>query len=164
MEYIIETDNLTKKYKGFIALNNFNIHIPEGSIYGLIGKNGAGKTTLIRLICGLQNPTSGTYSIYGVKNTSTNVITVRKRIGAIIETPSIYLDMTAEQNLKQQFKIIGLPITDYLYDILELVGLDRTGKKQVKNFSLGMKQRLGIAVALVGHPDFLVLDEPINRT
>ena len=164
MEYIIETDNLTKKYKGFIALNNFNIHIPEGSIYGLIGKNGAGKTTLIRLICGLQNPTSGTYSIYGVKNTSTNVITVRKRIGAIIETPSIYLDMTAEQNLKQQFKIIGLPITDYLYDILELVGFDRTGKKQVKNFSLGMKQRLGIAVALVGHPDFLVLDEPINRT
>ncbi len=164
MEYIIETDNLTKKYKGFIALNNFNIHIPEGSIYGIIGKNGAGKTTLIRLICGLQNPTSGTYSIYGVKNTSTNVITVRKRIGAIIETPSIYLDMTAEQNLKQQFKIIGLPITDYLYDILELVGLDRTGKKQVKNFSLGMKQRLGIAVALVGHPDFLVLDEPINRT
>ncbi len=99
-----------------------------------------------------------------MKNTSTNVITVRKRIGAIIETPSIYLDMTAEQNLKQQFKIIGLPITDYLYDILELVGLDRTGKKQVKNFSLGMKQRLGIAVALVGHPDFLVLDEPINRT
>lgn len=164
MEYIIETDNLTKKYKDFKALDNLNIHIPEGSIYGLIGKNGAGKTTLIRLICGLQNPTAGTYSIYGVKNTSSSIITVRKRIGAIVETPSIYFDMSAEQNLKQQFKIIGLPVTDYLYEILELVGLAKTGKKQAKNFSLGMKQRLGIAVALVGNPDFLVLDEPINRT
>lgn len=164
MEYIIETDNLTKKYKDFKALDNLNIHIPEGSIYGLIGKNGAGKTTLIRLICGLQNPTTGTYSIYGVKNTSSRIVTVRKRIGAIVETPSIYLDMSAEQNLKQQFQIIGLPVTDYLYEILELVGLAKTGKKQAKNFSLGMKQRLGIAVALVGNPDFLVLDEPINRT
>ena len=164
MGNIIEIKNLKKKYDDKFELGEIDITIPKGVIVGLIGENGAGKTTLIRLICGLQNPTSGTYSIYGVKNTSTNVITVRKRIGAIIETPSIYLDMTAEQNLKQQFKIIGLPITDYLYDILELVGLDRTGKKQVKNFSLGMKQRLGIAVALVGHPDFLVLDEPINRT
>lgn len=164
MEYVIETNNLTKRYKDFNALNNFNIKIQKGSIYGLIGRNGAGKTTLIRLICGLQKPTSGTYLIYGVENTSSNIVAVRKRMSAIVETPSIYLDMTAEQNLKQQFKIIGLPITNYLYEILELVGLAETGKKLAKNFSLGMKQRLGIAIALVGNPDFLVLDEPINRT
>lgn len=164
MEYVIETNNLTKKYKKVKVLDNFNMQIPKGSIYGLIGKNGAGKTTLIRLICGLQKPTGGTYSIYGVKNTNPNIISVRKRMSAIVEKPSIYLDMTAEQNLKQQFEIVGLPITNYLNEILKLVGLDNTGTKLAKNFSLGMKQRLGIAIALVGSPDFLVLDEPINRT
>ena len=162
MEYILETHNLEKRYKKFKVLDNLNINIPKGTIYGLIGKNGAGKTTLIRLICGLQSPTSGTYSIYGISNQNKKIIEVRKRIGAIIETPSIYYDMTAEENLKEQYKIVGLPSYDGLKELLELVGLSKTEKKKVKNFSLGMKQRLGVAISLVGNLDFLILDEPIN--
>ena len=162
MEYILETHNLEKRYKEFKALSHLNMHIKKGSIYGLIGKNGAGKTTLIRLICGLQKPTSGSYTIYGISNKSQKIMEARKRIGAIIETPSIYLDMTAEDNLKVQYQIIGLPKMDDLKEILELVGLSKTENKKAKNFSLGMKQRLGIAIALVGNPDLLILDEPIN--
>ncbi len=162
MEYILETKQLEKTYHHFKAINNLNIHIPKGSIYGLIGKNGAGKTTLIRLICGLQKPTNGTYTIYNVPNTDKRILNVRKRMGAIVETPSIRLDATAEDNLKEQYKILGLPSLDNLPEILKLVGLNETGKKKARNFSLGMKQRLGIAIALVGNPDFLILDEPIN--
>lgn len=162
MEYILETFNLTKKYGHFKVLNNFNMHIPKGSIYGLIGKNGAGKTSLIRILCGLQKPSSGSYSIYGISNTSKKIIDARKRIGAIIETPSLCLDMSAKDNLKEQYKVIGLPNLDNLDDLLQLVNLSNAGKKTVKHFSLGMKQRLGIAIALVGNPDFLILDEPIN--
>lgn len=162
MEYILEIHNLEKRYKHFKAINNLNMHVLKGSIYGLIGKNGAGKTTLIRLICGLQKPTSGTYSIYGISNTKKEIVKSRKRIGAIIETPAIRLEATAEDNLIEQYKIIGLPSFSGLQEILKLVGLDDTGKKKAKNFSLGMKQRLGIAIALVGNPDFLILDEPIN--
>ena len=162
MEYILETHNLEKRYKKFKAINNLNLHIEKGAIYGLIGKNGAGKTTLIRLICGLQKATTGTYSIYGKLNTSKDITNVRKRIGAIIETPSIYYNMTAAENLKIQYKIIGLPSYDGLNELLELVGIANTENKKIKNFSLGMKQRLGIAIALVGNPDFLILDEPIN--
>lgn len=162
MEYILETHNLEKRYKKFKAINNLSLHIEKGAIYGLIGKNGAGKTTLIRLICGLQKATTGTYSIYGKLNTSKDITNVRKRIGAIIETPSIYYNMTAAENLKIQYKIIGLPSYDGLNELLELVGLANTENKKIKNFSLGMKQRLGIAIALVGNPDFLILDEPIN--
>lgn len=162
MEYILETHNLEKRYKKFNVLNGLNLHIEKGSIYGLIGKNGAGKTTLIRIICGLQTPTNGSYKIYGISNNDKKIINVRKRVGAIIESPSIYLDMTAENNLKLQHKIIGLPSYDGLEEILKLVGLDKTGNKKAKHFSLGMKQRLGIAISLVGNPDFLILDEPIN--
>ena len=162
MEYILETKNLEKKYKKFKAISNLNMHIPKGAIYGLIGKNGAGKTTLIRLICGLQKPTAGTYSIYGISNENKKIIDARKRIGAIIETPSLCLDMTAEDNLKEQYKVLGLPNYDDLNTLLKLVRLDETGKKTAKHFSLGMKQRLGLAIALVGNPDFLILDEPIN--
>lgn len=162
MEYILETKNLEKKYKKFSAISNLNMHVPKGAIYGLIGKNGAGKTTLIRLLCGLQKPTAGTYSIYGVTNKDRKIIEMRKRIGAIIETPSICLDMTAEENLKEQYKVIGLPNYDNLNELLKLVRLNETGKKKAKNFSLGMKQRLGLAIALVGNPDILILDEPIN--
>lgn len=162
MEYILETHNLGKRYKDFKAISNLNMKIPKGAIYGLVGKNGAGKTTCIRLICGLQQPTTGTYSIYGISNTNPKIVNVRKRMGAIIETPSIYLDMTAKDNLIEQYKIIGLPSHDNLEELLELVGLSDTGKKKAKNFSLGMRQRLGIAIALVGNPDFLILDEPIN--
>ena len=138
------------------------MHIKKGAIYGLIGRNGAGKTTLIRIICGLQTPTSGTYSICDVPNKNNKIIEIRKKIGAIIETPSIYLDMTAEDNLKVQCKIIGMSSFNCIEELLNLVGLANVGKKKVKNFSLGMKQRLGIAVALVGNPDLLILDEPIN--
>ena len=162
MEYILETNNLEKRYKNVKVISNLNMHIEKGAIYGLIGKNGAGKTTLIRIICGLQKPNKGTYSIYGVSSTSAKINNTRKRMGAIIEKPSIYLDMTAEDNLKQQYKIIGLPNFERLDDILKIVGLSAVGKKKAKNFSLGMKQRLGIAITLVGNPDFLILDEPIN--
>jgi ABC-2 type transport system ATP-binding protein len=162
MEYILKTNALSKTYKDFKALNGLSMNIPKEAIYGFIGKNGAGKTTLIRLICGLQEPTSGEYTLYGRKNTEKEIVKSRRRIGAVVETPSIYLDMTAEDNLKQQYLILGLPSFDGLDEILKLVGLENTGKKKAKNFSLGMRQRLGIAIALVGDPDFLVLDEPVN--
>jgi len=162
MEIILETNNLEKKYKGFRALNNTNIHIEKGAIYGLIGKNGAGKTTLIRIICGLQEPTNGSYIIYGKSNNSNDIISARKRMGAIIETPSIYGEMTARDNLIEQYKLVGMPSFGGIDDLLKLVGLEDTGKKKAKNFSLGMKQRLGIAIALANNPDFLILDEPIN--
>lgn len=162
MELVLETNNLDKKYKDFKALNHTNIHIEKGAIYGLIGKNGAGKTTLIRIICGLQVPTNGTYTIYGENNNSNNIASVRKRMGAIIETPSIYSEMTARDNLIEQYKLVGMPSLDGIDDLLKLVGLNNTGKKKAKHFSLGMKQRLGIAIALSNNPDFLILDEPIN--
>ena len=162
MEIVLETNNLEKKYKDFRALNHTNIHIEKGAIYGLIGKNGAGKTTLIRIVCGLQEPTNGSYIIYGKSNNSNDIISARKRMGAIIETPSIYGEMTARDNLIEQYKLVGMPSFDDIDDLLKLVGLEKTGKKKAKNFSLGMKQRLGIAIALANNPDFLILDEPIN--
>ena len=162
MEYVLTTSGLSKSYGRFRALNDLSMHIPKGAIYGLVGKNGAGKTTLIRLICGLQEPTKGSFAIYGIKNKDKRIHLARRRMGAVVETPAIYLDMTAEDNLKQQCLILGIPSDDVIPEILKLVGLENTGKKKAKNFSLGMKQRLGIAVALVGNPDFLVLDEPVN--
>jgi len=162
MEYVLETNNLEKKYKDFRALNHANIHIEKGAIYGLIGKNGAGKTTLIRIICGLQKPTNGSYIIYGVDSSNDNIASVRKRMGAIIETPSIYGEMTARDNLIEQYKLVGMPSLHGIDELLKLVRLENTGKKKAKNFSLGMKQRLGIAIALASNPDFLILDEPIN--
>lgn len=162
MEYVLRTNALCKNYKDYKALNGLSMNVPKGSIYGFVGKNGAGKTTLIRLICGLQEPTSGEYTLYGRKNTDKSILKSRRRIGAVVETPSIYLDMTAQENLKQQYQILGLPSYDGLEEILKLVGLEHTGRKKAKNFSLGMRQRLGIAIALVGDPDFLVLDEPVN--
>lgn len=162
MDYILTTNALTKQYKQFKALNGLSMHVPKGAIYGFVGKNGAGKTTLIRLICGLQEPTSGSYTLYGVENSEKNIVKSRRRMGAVVETPSIYLDMTAEDNLKEQYRILGVPSFDDIPKLLKLVGLENTGKKKAKNFSLGMKQRLGIAIALAGNPDFLVLDEPTN--
>ena len=162
MEYILETCNLEKKYKNFKAISNLNMNVEKGAIYGLIGENGAGKTTLIRIVCGLQKPTKGTYLLYGVSNENKNINTLRKKIGAIIETPAIFLDMNAEENLKEQYKIKGLPDCEGINELLKLVGLTTTSNKKARNFSLGMKQRLGIAIALVGNPDFLILDEPMN--
>lgn len=162
MDYVLKTNGICKYYKNFKALNGLTMNVPKGSIYGFIGRNGAGKTTLIRLVCGLQLPTSGEFELYGVKNSDSAISESRRRMGAVVETPSIYLDMTAEDNLKQQYRILGMPSFDGITELLKLVGLENTGRKKAKNFSLGMRQRLGIAVALCGDPDLLVLDEPIN--
>lgn len=162
MEYVLTTENLGKQYRHFKALGGLTMHIPKGAIYGFVGRNGAGKTTLIRLVCGLQEPTSGSFTLYGIKNSDRNIVKSRRRMGAVVETPSIYLDMTAEENLRQQYRVLGLPSFDGIPELLKLVGLHNTGKKKAKNFSLGMKQRLGIAIALAGDPDFLILDEPTN--
>lgn len=162
MEYVLTTENLGKQYRHFKALGGLCMHVPKGAIYGFVGRNGAGKTTLIRLVCGLQEPTSGSFTLYGIKNSDRNIVKSRRRMGAVVETPSIYLDMTAEENLRQQYRVLGLPSFDGIPELLKLVGLHNTGKKKAKNFSLGMKQRLGIAIALAGDPDFLILDEPTN--
>ena len=162
MDYVLSTDKLVKRYGQAKALDGLSMHVPKGAIYGIVGRNGAGKTTLIRLICGLQRPTSGTYSIYGREFTSRDIALSRRRMGAVVETPSIYLDMSARENLRQQYRVLGLPSFEGIDELLALVGLADTGKKKARNFSLGMKQRLGIAVALCGGPDFLILDEPVN--
>lgn len=162
MEYVLTTEALCKYYKHFKALNGLTMHVPKGAIYGIVGKNGAGKTTLIRLLCGLQEPTEGSFYLYGVQNNHKGIQKARRRIGAVVETPSIYLNMTAEENIKEQYRVLGLPSFEGIKELLDLVGIGDTGKKKAKNFSLGMRQRLGIAIALCGDPDFLVLDEPVN--
>ena len=162
MEYVLETNAVTKRYRSFTALNGLTMRIPKGSVYGFVGRNGAGKTTLIRIICGLQEPTDGSYTLYGVKNTESAVLRSRRRMGAVVESPAIYLGMTAKENIRQQYNVLGIPSDEGAEELLRLFGLDKTGSKTARNFSLGMRQRLGIAVALAGNPDFLVLDEPTN--
>ena len=162
MDYMLKTCGLSKKFGKTMAHDNLSMQVPKGSIYGFIGRNGAGKTTLIRVICGLQEPTDGTYYIDGIKNTEKDISAIYGNVGAVVESPAIYLDMSAEDNLKQQCLILGIRSYDAVPELLDLVGLGDTGKKHARHFSLGMKQRLGIAVALVGNPDFLVLDEPVN--
>ena len=162
MDYVLQTDSLTKTYKTTKALDRLTMNVERGAIYGFVGRNGAGKTTLIRLICGLQLPTEGSFTLYGCPNTGREITKARRRMGAVVETPSIYLSMTAEENLKQQYQILGLPSCEGVGELLELVRLQNTGRKKARDFSLGMRQRLGIAVALAGDPDFLILDEPAN--
>lgn len=162
MEYVLATQALSKHYGHFKALDNLTMKVPKGAIYGFIGKNGAGKTTLIRLICGLQAPTSGEYTLYGRKSGDGHLHDSRRRMGAVVETPSIYLNMSAIDNLRHQYIILGKPSFEGIDELLNLVGLAHAGRKKAKNFSLGMRQRLGIAIALAGDPDFLVLDEPVN--
>lgn len=162
MEYCLTVNHLNKAYGKFQALKDLTMHVPKGAIYGFVGKNGAGKTTLIRIICGLQNPTGGSYQLYGTDYSQKELSHVRRRMGAVVETPSVYLNMTAEENLKEQYRILGIPDFSGIGELLELVGLTDTGRKKVKNFSLGMRQRMGIAISLAGNPDFLVLDEPVN--
>lgn len=162
MEYVLQTRALGKRYGSFCALKDLTMHVPKGAIYGFVGKNGAGKTTLIRVVCGLQKPSAGEYTLYGELNSSKGIHKARRRVGAVVETPSVYLDMTAKDNLKEQYRILGLPSFEDIPQLLDLVGLSDTGKKKAKHFSLGMRQRLGIAMALASDPDLLVLDEPAN--
>jgi len=162
VDFILTADNLKKQYGRYTALDGFSIHVPRGSIYGFVGRNGAGKTTLIRIITGLQEATEGSFCLYGVENHDKRIGEARQRMGAVVESPALYLDMSAEENLRQQYRVLGIPSFDTIPELLKLVGLENTGKKTVKKFSLGMKQRLGIAIALAGNPDFLVLDEPTN--
>ena len=160
MDNVLETRALTKKYKGHSALCDLDMHVPKGSIYGLIGENGAGKTTLIRLICGLQNPDSGQYYLYGRESREKDIYESRRRMGAVEETPSLYLDMTARDNLVQQSMLLGRPSCDGMDDLLELVGLGGTGKKKAKDFSLGMRQRLGFGFLFLSIYIFSELAQP----
>ncbi|MDD6034118.1 MAG: ATP-binding cassette domain-containing protein [Oscillospiraceae bacterium] len=163
MDHVLTTSGLCRQYGRFKALNGLTMRVPRGAIYGLVGKNGAGKTTLIRLICGLQRPTGGSYTLYGTGSGSPKeLLRARRRMGAVVEAPSVYADLTAEENLRLQYRVLGLPSFDGIPELLQLVGLPDTGRKRARDFSLGMRQRLGIAVALAGDPDFLVLDEPVN--
>ncbi len=162
MDYVLQTNNLTKQYRDFKAVDNLQMQIKKGAIYGLVGRNGAGKTTLIRLLCGLQNPTNGTYTLYGRENTSPGIIEVRKRMGAVVESPSIIKNSAQKTTSGCSTRVLGMPSFDGVNELLSLVGLESAGKKKAKNFSLGMRQRLGIAIALAGDPDFLILDEPAN--
>lgn len=157
MEYILQTDNLSKIYGTKTVLNHVSIHVPKKSIYGLVGKNGAGKTTLMRIICGLTQQSEGSYTLLGKKNDDA----ARNNMGILIEKPGIYEHMTALENLRYFSLLFGIQSQDY-HKILEMVGLQNAEKKKVRQFSLGMKQRLGIAISLLGNPDFLILDEPIN--
>lgn len=158
---VLETKNLSKRYKSQPALKHVNLCLKQGRIYGLIGKNGAGKTTLMRMIAGLGFPTEGSIELFGRSNRK-ELEQTGKRIGSLIEAPGLVGGMSAKENMHLQCLMKGLPNYEVEDELLELVGLKDTGRKRVKNFSLGMKQRLGIAAALIGNPELLMLDEPIN--
>lgn len=160
-EHVLRTISLNKKYNGKAVLKDLNMSIKRGDIYGLIGKNGAGKTTLIRLITGLANLSSGSIEIFDGDNDK-SITSERKRIGALIEMPAFYGDMTAVDNMELVRLQKGIPGKACINEKLELVGLTNIEKKKVKDFSLGMKQKLGLAMALLGDPEFLILDEPTN--
>lgn len=160
-DIVIETENLTKKYGSAAALKDVSLSLRSGHIYGFIGDNGAGKTTLLRLIAGLAFPTSGTLSLFG-KHTRGELEQVRRHIGSTIEAPALYPDFTAMQNMQLQRRLLGHPDPAICERMLELVGLDARDRKKVKHYSMGMKQRLGLALALIGKPEILLLDEPVN--
>ena len=159
--YVLRTNNLTKKYHGISVLQDVQVSLEAGKIYGLIGQNGAGKTTLMRLISGLAFPTEGNVELFG-ESGDRILQSERKRLGCMIEYPSFIPYMTAQENLTYHRIIRGEPSKTIVTELLELVGLNNTGKKKAKNFSLGMKQRMGIAIAMLGDPELLILDEPIN--
>lgn len=159
-EYLLSTKGLSKCFGHHKAVDHVNLHIRKGAIYGFIGRNGAGKTTCLKMISGLAEPTEGEIEIFGYKGN--DLKQMRARIGCLIEAPGLYENMTAYENIKTKCLFCGIHQKGYIEDILEIIGLSHTGKKKAKHFSLGMKQRLGIGLALVGEPDLLVLDEPIN--
>ncbi len=158
-EIILKTNNLTKKYKNFIALDNINITIQKGDIYGLIGRNGAGKTTLMKTITTLTNKTEGSFSLFGSEDELTES---KRRIGCLIESPAFFDNLTAYQNLKYYSIQKGIVNEKQIDKVLKTVDLFKEKNKKFKKFSLGMKQRLGIAFAILDNPDFIILDEPIN--
>ena len=160
-EVILKTYNITKKYGNQLAVDNVNMTIKKGEIYGFIGQNGAGKTTLIRLITGLIHKSAGEIELLGA-NGENELNKARTMIGSLIETPSFYTNMTARENLEVSRLVRDIPGKKCIDEVLDLVGLKDVEKKKVKNFSLGMRQRLGIANALMGNPKLLILDEPIN--
>lgn len=159
-EYLLETKNLTKKFGNYKAVDGVNIHIKKGAIYGFIGRNGAGKTTFMKMISGLSTQTDGEIYLFG--KTGRELDEIRNRIGCLIEAPGLYHNMSAYDNIRIKCMLMGLDNKKYIEELLEIVGLEKAGRKKTGKFSLGMKQRLGIALALVGQPDLLVLDEPIN--
>ena len=152
MENVLSVKDLCKNYGKSKVLKGVNLDIPKGAIFGLVGRNGAGKTTLMRIVTGLAEPTSGTYSIGGVENTDRKILGVRRRMGSIIESPAIYKNLNAYDNVKLQYINLGMTSFDSIPGLLELVDLQGTGRKKAGKFSLGMRQRLGIAVALCGNP------------
>lgn len=160
MDYIITTEQLTKKYKNFTSVNHVSLHIHKGSIYGFLGPNGAGKSTTMKMLLGLTAPTKGSFTIDG-KQFPQDRIAILKEIGSFIEAPSFYANLTGRENLDIIRRILGLPKAD-VEDALELAGLTEFGDRLAKQYSLGMKQRLGLAGALLGRPPILILDEPTN--
>jgi ABC-2 type transport system ATP-binding protein len=159
-EYVLRTKGLTKQYRKQKAVNSVSLNIKKGAIYGFIGPNGAGKTTFLRMISGLAAPTEGEIELFGYQGR--DVKNVFERIGVLIEAPGLYPHLNAYDNLKLKAICMNLYNAKYIIDILNLVGLGEVGGKKVKNFSLGMKQRLGLGMALIGEPDLIILDEPIN--
>ncbi|MPQ31124.1 ABC transporter ATP-binding protein [Clostridium estertheticum] len=159
-KYVLKINNLSKKYKNIKVVDNINLNVKEGTIYGFLGPNGAGKSTTIRMILGLIKATSGTVKLFG-DDIQENRIKILKRIGAIVESPSYYGHLSAYDNLKIWAELKGVN-SNKIVEVLKLLNLSEAKNKKINNFSLGMKQRLGIAQALIGDPDFLILDEPTN--
>ena len=166
MEYVIETFGLSKRYKNRWVLKDVNMHVARGDVYGFVGENGSGKTTVIRLITGLISATEGHAALFGVSDKTAEVLKVRNKIGAIVETPSIYLNMSATDNLKMQCGVLGIKVgaEEKIKSTLADVGLIDlyADKKRAGDYSLGMRQRLGLAMALMGDPELIILDEPMN--
>ena len=160
MDYIITTNGLTKKYKNFTSVDNVSLHIRKGSIYGFLGPNGSGKSTTMKMLLGLTAPTKGSFTIDG-KHLPTDRMVILKEIGSFIEQPSFYANLTGRENLDIIRRILGLP-KQAVEDALDLVSLSEFGDRLAKKYSLGMKQRLGLAGALIGRPPILILDEPTN--
>ena len=159
-KYLLSTQGLTKQYGRQKAVDHIDIHIKKGAIYGFIGRNGAGKTTTLKMISALARPTDREIIMFGYRGGGLK--NIRSRVSCLIEAPGVYGNLSAYDNLKIKCKLFGIQEKSYIPEILEMVGLNHVGKKKVKHYSLGMKQRLGIGLTLVGDPDLLLLDEPIN--
>ena len=162
---VLETNSLTKRYKHHLAVDHVNMHIEKGDIYGFVGENGAGKTTIIRLVCGLASPTEGDYNLFGVNSHDSNILKAREKVNGIVEAVSLTPSMTAVNNIKFQAALANKNLSDEeINSLISRVGLNpkEIEDKKVGSFSLGMRQRLGIALTLINNPEFIILDEPMN--